>query len=169
MKLLKRKIDSADWRRAGRWFVLAGIVGMIAGAGGIVFFGASEWLFDVLIKDFVGYSPRPPGGEAISGEGVHDPFLAADFVPWLLVLVPAMGGLLSGAIVFRFAPEAEGHGTDAALSAYHDKRGIIHWRVPLVKTVASILTLGTGGSGGREGPIAQIGAGFVRCWHRSWV
>ena len=58
------------------------------------------------------------------------------------------------------APEAEGHGTDSAIAAYHYHQGQIRPRVPLVKIVASALTLGTGGSGGREGPIAQIGAGF---------
>ena len=57
-------------------------------------------------------------------------------------------------------PEAEGHGTDAAIAAYHEHDGYIRPRVPLIKLVASALTIGSGGSGGREGPIAQIGAGF---------
>ena len=77
----------------------------------------------------------------------------------MLVLLPAVGGLLSGLIVYKFAPEAEGHGTDAAIAAYHHHQGQIRARVPLVKLVASAFTLGFGGSGGREGPIAQIGAG----------
>jgi len=68
--------------------------------------------------------------------------------------------LISGVIVFLFAPEAEGHGTDSAIEAYHRKLGRIRTRVPLVKMIASAITIGTGGSGGREGPIAQIGAGF---------
>ena len=58
------------------------------------------------------------------------------------------------------APEAEGHGTDAVIAAYHDRKGLIRYRVPIVKTFASALTIGTGGSGGPEGPITQIGAGF---------
>ena len=62
--------------------------------------------------------------------------------------------------VFTVAPEAEGHGTDSVIAAYHHPQGQIRPRVPLVKIVASALTIGTGGSGGREGPIAQIGAGF---------
>src|SRR5204862_1376977 len=65
-----------------------------------------------------------------------------------------------GWLVYTLAPEAEGHGTDAAIAAYHYHQGNIRPRVPLVKIVASALTLGTGGSGGREGPIAQVGAGF---------
>jgi len=79
---------------------------------------------------------------------------------WLFFFVPAFGGLLSGFLVFKFAPEAEGHGTDAAIEAIHHKNGYIRWHVPIIKTIASALTIGTGGSGGREGPIAQIGAGF---------
>src|SRR5262249_5384167 len=56
--------------------------------------------------------------------------------------------------------EAEGHGTDSVIAAYHLHQGRVRPRVPLVKIVASALTIGSGGSGGREGPIAQIGAGF---------
>ena len=72
----------------------------------------------------------------------------------------AVGGLVSGWLVYTFAPEAEGHGTDAAINAYHHEGGFIRSRVPIIKTLASAITLTTGGSGGREGPIAQIGAGF---------
>ena len=71
-----------------------------------------------------------------------------------------LGGLISGFIVFRFAPEAEGHGTDAAIGAYHHGPRRIRARIPLVKIVASAITIGSGGSGGREGPTAQISAGF---------
>ena len=67
---------------------------------------------------------------------------------------------MSGFLVFKFAPEAEGHGTDAVIASYHTRQGEIRGRVPIVKLFASAITIGTGGSGGREGPIAQIGAGF---------
>ena len=77
-----------------------------------------------------------------------------------MACVPALGGLISGLIVFTFAPEAEGHGTDAMVDAFHRKKGIIRRRVPIVKTIASAITIGSGGSAGKEGPIAQIGAGF---------
>ena len=65
-----------------------------------------------------------------------------------------------GRLVFALAPEAEGHGTDAMIRAFHRGGGKIRARVPLIKAVASIITMGTGGSAGQEGPIAQIGAGF---------
>jgi CIC family chloride channel protein len=80
--------------------------------------------------------------------------------PWLLPLVTGVGGLLSGIIVFSLAPEAEGHGTDAAIDAIHHHAGRIRARIPPIKLVASALTIGTGGSGGREGPTAQISAAF---------
>ena len=80
--------------------------------------------------------------------------------PWLLVIIPCLGGLLAGLIIFFIAPEAEGHGTDAMIEAFHFHAGYIRKRVPLVKIVASALSLGSGGSGGKEGPIAQTGAGF---------
>ena len=59
--------------------------------------------------------------------------------PWLLLVVPTVGGLLSGVLVFSLAPEAEGHGTDAVIDAYHHRQGQIRPRVPLVKIVASAL------------------------------
>jgi CIC family chloride channel protein len=78
----------------------------------------------------------------------------------MLLFLPAIGGIISGWLVYTFAPEAEGHGTDAAIDAYHNKGGFIRGRVPIIKTIASAVTMTSGGSGGREGPIAQIGAGF---------
>ena len=81
-------------------------------------------------------------------------------LPWAVPIVVALGGLISGIIVFRLAPEAEGHGTDAAIAAFHHGARRIRGRIPIVKLVASSITIGSGGSGGREGPTAQIGAGF---------
>ena len=79
---------------------------------------------------------------------------------WLLVLLPTIGGLISGLLVYTWAPEAEGHGTDAFIDAFHNKHGFVRARVPFIKAIASVITLATGGSAGREGPIAQIGSGI---------
>ncbi len=78
---------------------------------------------------------------------------------WFFPFLAGLGGLLTGWIVNRFAPEAGGHGTDEVIHAYHTKGGILRPRASIVKMIASTITLGTGGSGGKEGPIAQIGAG----------
>jgi CIC family chloride channel protein len=100
-----------------------------------------------------GFVPASP-----LGEGAQPITDAAR--PWALPLVVGLGGLIAGVIVFRLAPEAEGHGTDAAIEAFHHGARRIRARIPLIKLVASAITIGSGGSGGREGPTAQIGAGF---------
>jgi len=71
---------------------------------------------------------------------------------WIIPAVTTVGGLLSGMLVYRFSPEAERHGTDAAVNAFHRKQGVIRTRVASIKLVASAITIGSGGSAGREGP-----------------
>ncbi|HEY1696991.1 MAG TPA: chloride channel protein [Polyangiaceae bacterium] len=134
------------------------LVGLVAGFGAVLFYYATRVAAHYALGELTGYHPQPrPGGEPSMGSLPED---ARPLVPWLLLIVPAVGGLLSGWLVYTFAPEAEGHGTDAVIEAYHHADGYIRPRVPLVKIIASAITMGTGGSGGREGPIAQIGAGF---------
>lgn len=136
----------------------AALVGIVAGLAGIAFYVATRVVEHYALGVWAGYSPEStPLGEpslAWLAEVTHP------LHPWLLLLIPTLGGLVSGVLVFTLAPEAEGHGTDGVIAAYHYRQGQIRPRVPLVKIVASAVTLGTGGSGGREGPIAQIGAGF---------
>ena len=137
---------------------LAALVGVVAGLGAIVFYAATRIAEHYALGVVAGYYPEPhPGGEPSMS---WLPVVAHPLYPWLLLVIPTVGGLLSGVIVYTFAPEAEGHGTDSVIAAYHYHQGQIRPRVPLVKIIASALTLGSGGSGGREGPIAQIGAGF---------
>lgn len=78
----------------------------------------------------------------------------------LIPVVAVAGAAASSFIVYKLAPEAEGHGTDAVIASYHRRGGHIRVRVPFVKAVASALTIGTGGSGGIEGPGALMGAGI---------
>ena len=77
-----------------------------------------------------------------------------------MILIPAIGGLIVGPLVYKFAPEAKGHGVPEVMEAIRLYRGKIRKRVALVKILASSITIGSGGSAGREGPIAQIGAAF---------
>lgn len=152
------RFGRADFRGQIRLLGLAMIVGVVAGLGAIVFYVATRVAEHYALAVLAGYeaSPRPVGEMPI--HWFHP--AASEFRPWLLLIIPTVGGLLSGVLVYSLAPEAEGHGTDSVIAAYHDKQGQIRPRVPLVKIVASAITLGSGGSGGREGPIAQIGAGF---------
>ncbi len=92
------------------------------------------------------------------------PGIAWSTNPLGVVALPALlvaGGLGAGVIAMRWAPEVEGHGTDQSIRAFHRGRGRIRYRTPPLKFLASVLTLGTGGSGGREGPTAQIGSGIA--------
>ena len=70
---------------------------------------------------------------------------------WLLPAAPALGRLISGFIVYAFAPETEGHGTDTAVKAFHHLDGRIRGRVPVVKMIASAITIGSEGGGSRSG------------------
>ncbi len=156
VKLLRILLDQIDsFRSSGKWFLLATLVGIIAGCGGIAFQVTEQTVFRLASQGVAGFSPKEAAGER---RLFADP--GVPLSPWKLLAVLAAGGLAAGLLVQTLAPEAEGHGTDAAIEAYHHKRGFIRPIVPLVKLVASALTIGTGGSAGREGPIAQIGAGF---------
>ncbi|MGH6990264.1 MAG: chloride channel protein, partial [Stellaceae bacterium] len=78
---------------------------------------------------------------------------------WWMPVATTLGGLVAGLLIFGLAPETEGHGTDATLTAFHRNNGRMRTRVPFIKTLVSAITIGTGGSGGREGPTAQIASG----------
>jgi CIC family chloride channel protein len=78
---------------------------------------------------------------------------------WYVVLLPVLGGLIVGPLVHFLAPEARGHGVPEVMTAMETRGGRIRPVVVLVKTIGSAITIGSGGSAGREGPIVQIGAG----------
>ena len=142
------------WPSQFRLMFLGILVGGIAGLGAIFF----DWLlaatFDTVIQPHTGYAEPARGAP-----GVVAAAMAALHSYWFLV-IPALGGLASGLIVYSLAPEAEGHGTDAMIESFHLHGGQIRKRVPFIKILASALTIGSGGSAGKEGPIAQIGSGF---------
>lgn len=149
-----RVFHSLEFKSTGKWFLLSSVIGVCAGIGGVAFQLAGQLVVYSTLGLVAGFAP----GEA-DGERSIFPYPEGTFNPWMIVLVMAGGGLASGLLVYTFAPEAEGHGTDGAIEAFHFRRGYINGKVPVIKTLASAITIGTGGSGGREGPIAQIGAG----------
>ena len=131
------------------------VLGIIGGLSAQLF----VWMLRLSAKFFLiwmaGYVPPglpEEGGvlrEAIGPHGL-----------WLLPVATTVGGLLSGALVYGLAPEAEGHGTDTVVKALHWTWGSIRARVAPVKMLASAITIGSGGAAGREGPTALIAAGF---------
>jgi chloride channel protein, CIC family len=141
--------------RTLRWSLYGAAVGCASGLMACLVFFLLEWTSFFTMEQLAGYVGTKPAGEHLVDQTTSTPFR-----PWVLCLLPAVGGLLSGLIVYRWAPEAEGHGTDAFIDAFHNRQGHIRTRVPFIKGIASVITLSTGGSAGREGPIAQIGAGI---------
>ena len=138
-----------------KWVCISTLIGLFAGTGAIVFSLAIHYVTAFSLGQLLGYLPPEPAGEG-SAKVISFWNTAR---PWLLPVITTAGGLLSGIFVFRAAPEAEGHGTDAAIRSIHQGKPI-RARVPLVKLLASAITIGSGGSAGREGPAAQISAGF---------
>ncbi|MGE3821938.1 MAG: chloride channel protein [Isosphaeraceae bacterium] len=137
----------------GRVMVCSPLIGVIAGLGAVAFLLSLEATSHLFLARTLHFQPPPTGEGYRHGVTYPSPL-------WLIPVVTTFGGLVSGLLVFTFAPEAEGHGTDALIRAFHRNSGQIRTRVPIVKGLASIITIGTGGSAGQEGPIAQIGAGF---------
>ena len=144
-----------DLKYFSRWSILGILIGIISGFGAVGFFYLLQLSSAFFLGYIGGYTPLEAGGEINPFS-----FSSLSVISWRIPLILLIGGLISGVIVYKFAPEAEGHGTDAYISSFHNKDGEIRERVPLVKAVASSTIIGTGGSAGREGPIAQIGAGF---------
>ena len=143
----------SQWPRTFRLTLLSIAVGVVAGVGAVAFDHLLTLALEALHL-ITGY--MEPGRGAASSLATQ---ITAKHSYWFLI-IPALGGLASGILVYTLAPEAEGHGTDAMIEAFHQKGGQIRRRVPIVKIIASALTIGSGGSAGKEGPIAQIGSGF---------
>lgn len=95
---------------------------------------------------------------------LHAPNRWFNWGVWFLILVPAVSGLIYGPMIARWAPTARGHGIPEVMLAVRRKGGKIPGRVAVVKILASALTIGGGGSAGREGPIVQVGAALG-----SWI
>ena len=131
------------------------ILGIIGALGAELF----RLLLTIFQKFFFGYIAKysAPG---LQSEGDNLIEKIGPHGLWLIPVVLVIGGLISGFIVYQFAPEAEGHGTDTAVKAFHKQAGSIRKRVTPIKILASAITIGSGGSAGREGPTALFSAGF---------
>lgn len=141
-----------DLQIVGRMLFRTTLVGVAAGLVGAFFFAAVEFAQYLLLERLAGYTVLRADGERLWAD--LEP--SSRFLPWLLLLLPAAGGLACG-LLTRLAPETRGGGGNATIDAFHQHRGVIARRVIWVKMAASLCTLGTGGAGGREGPTMQIG------------
>ncbi|HHH82930.1 MAG TPA: chloride channel protein, partial [Chloroflexi bacterium] len=113
------------------------LVGVGGGLGAIAF----RWLITSVTR--VSFEWLPRFTQAL-GSDIH------------LILAPTLGGLLVGYLVTHYAPEAKGHGVPEVMEAVALRGGRIRPIVALIKSLASAICIGSGGSVGREGPIVQI-------------
>ncbi|HDK43272.1 MAG TPA: chloride channel protein, partial [Desulfobacteraceae bacterium] len=132
--------------------ILLGVVGAF-GAQVFMFFLNLVEHYSALLTAGTGAPGLPGIGGSLIQTVVHNRH-------FMVIAVIVFGGLISGILVYTFAPEAEGHGTDTAVRAFHRTGGLIRACVTPLKIIASALTIGTGGAAGREGPTALFSAGI---------
>lgn len=135
---IRRDLESSEYRYM---LLVALVIGLLGGAGAILF------------RHLIGLVQR-----IAYGDWERPLVLFEHLDAWHIVLVPAAGGLVVAPIVYYFAREARGHGVPEVMEAVALKQGVIRKRLVLAKSLASAITIGTGGSVGREGPIVQIGS-----------
>ncbi|TGM53560.1 chloride channel protein [Leptospira adleri] len=161
MKEVKQPLFRISGRRSLYFYCI--LTGIVSGLGAYLFsrlLAVSEYLF---LDRAAGLAlPRASGEFLIESKDTVNwgiPF-TDEYRPWLVFFLPILGGLLTGWIVNRFSPESGGTGSDAMIDSFHNQEGKMNPVVSLIKSVATVFTLASGGSGGKEGPISQIGAGF---------
>ncbi|MDV6237655.1 chloride channel protein [Leptospira ellisii] len=161
MEQTKQPLFRISGRRSLYFYCI--LTGIVSGLGAFLFsriLAVCEYLF---LDRAAGLTlPHASGEFLVESEDVLNwgiPF-TDEYRPWFLFLLPILGGLLTGWIVNKFSPESGGTGSDAMIDSFHNREGKMNPVVSLIKSAATIFTLASGGSGGKEGPISQIGAGF---------
>lgn len=150
------KINFSRLNYFEKWFILGLILGILVGVIAIIFYFSINIVQHIFLNDIVGITIPKPLGEKGS--------LTYSFKvtrPYLIPAVALIGGLVSSILVYTFAPEAQGSGTEDIVHSYHNKQGKLRGRIAPVKLIASSFVIGTGGSAGSEGPIAQISSSLA--------
>lgn len=127
--------------RWGRVFLLSMIAGVLTGLAAAGLYRALHFGTDLVI------------GRAVDASGDH-----LWVFNWWVLLLPALGGLLSGVIVHSTRAEARTHGTNEYINAFHHQSGRLRLRNPAIKAVCAVGVISCGGSTGPEGPTAALGA-----------
>ncbi len=142
--------DVPDWVMvSAKLLFLSAIVGLATGMVAALFYVVLNSALDTVF-DLTNFHPPQPGDIG------HSLNVGAGRRWWILMFLPAIGGLLVGLITTYLAPEVEGGGTEAAIDAFHRFGAKIRARVIVLKAIAAMFTIAGGGSAGREGPIAHI-------------
>lgn len=152
-RAVRRILQRAGFRSNWYLVILAAGIGTVTAVGAWGF----TWLLQALTWVFLGWwSGASAHGEAAASDSAA--VIDGPLVWVLLVAAPVVGALLCGIIVYFGAPEARGHGVPEVMIALYRRKGQIRPQVALFKSIASALTIGSGGSAGAEGPIVQIGS-----------
>ncbi len=146
-----------------REIILIGLLmGILSGIAAAVFFHLINLCTQIFLIKLAHFAPPYPAGEKGPSLGKGE-----SIIWYILPFIPALGGLICGILIHFFeGGSSKGEEdevvcpTDHMLVAFHERKGVIKGVVPFVRTVASSVVIGSGGSAGREGPIAQIGAGI---------
>lgn len=148
MRLAPQRVRFFNEDSLVRLAVLAVLVGLVSGFGAVVFRGLIALFHNLL---FLGH-----------WSFAYDTSLHTPASPWgaWVILVPVLGAVVVAFLVKTFAPEARGHGMPEVIEAVHYHKGVIRPIVAVIKSLASSISIGSGGAIGREGPIIQIGAAF---------
>ncbi|HEM56182.1 MAG TPA: hypothetical protein ENO30_05415, partial [Thermodesulfobium narugense] len=145
-------VDKVRTKEAKRYLYVPVLIGIAVGISAVAFLLALHYTSVVFLKMLVGYYPPEVTGEG-GNPGLYHIIIAR---PYLFPVSVALGGLISGLLIYKFAPEASGAGTNAAIKAYHFEKAIINIKTTFIKLLASTLTIGAGGTSGREGPMSLI-------------
>ena len=135
------------------------LLGLAGAAAALLFNVVLRWCQQLFLHRIAGYLPPGLAGEAGSAVeviGTHG--------LWLIPIATMLGGLIVGLLTTWIAPEAEGHGTDTVVHSFHRRGGLLRPRLAPLKLLTSAITIGSGGSAGREGPIAMI-ASALGSWY----
>jgi CIC family chloride channel protein len=135
---ITRRLNQTELPESAIIIITALVVGVGAGLGAYIFRNLIDLIFRVSFENIAGF--------------------LAPITPFQYILIPAVGGLIVGTLIYKYAQEAKGHGVPEVMEAVALRGGRIRPRVAVVKALASSVCIGTGGSVGREGPIAQIGS-----------
>jgi len=147
-------IKKTAMKRQHKLILDAFLLGIVGAGAAQLFNFLLHYISSFFLVTIAGYTPPAlptEGGRLVEAVGSHG--------LWLIPVVTTIGGLISGFLVYALAPEAEGHGSDTVVKSFHHLKGYLRPRVAPIKTIASAITIGSGGAAGREGPTALITAG----------
>ena len=153
LKKMVGELSSGNLGYMGKWMGLASLIGFLVGLAAVGF----EHLIH-LVRQFTVVLFTGTHTEGLAREATETGFWPYFARVWPLLVILPVGGLIVGWCVRFYASEAEGSGAEQLIRTFHDLNARVRKRVAFLKAILSAITIGSGGSAGQEGPIAQIGA-----------